>query len=106
MKAAARRSRLAIPLLILLAAVVVTHDVANEARDSYSARTTIAAIDVYRAHVSPHLKGTITCRFTPTCSAYGREAVRKYGFARGSYMAVKRIMRCGPWTPMGTVDNP
>lgn len=86
--------------------VIVCHDLALAPRYSYSARAEIAAIDVYRAHVSPHLRGTVTCRFTPTCSAYGREVVRKYGFAKGSYLAVRRILRCGPWTPRGTVDNP
>ncbi len=93
---------------VVLAALVIVmaHDMAATPRDSYSAKATLAAIDSYRAHVSPHLKGFVYCRFTPTCSEYGRESVRKYGFAIGSYRAAKRILRCGPWTPMGTVDRP
>ncbi len=93
-------------LIVLGLMVVAMHDLAFEPRDSYSARTAIAAIDSYRAHVSPHLKGIIYCRFTPTCSAYGREVIRKYGFARGSLKAIVRVAKCGPWTKMGTVDLP
>ena len=99
------KSRLFV-VAVLLAMVVTIHDVAMEPRDSFSARTAIAAIDVYRANVSPHLKGVIYCRFTPTCSAYGREVIRKYGFARGSWKALVRVAKCGPWTKMGTVDLP
>jgi uncharacterized protein len=93
-------------LLGIALCVLAMHDSANEPRNSYSARAAIAAIDSYRAHVSPHLCGYVTCRFTPTCSAYGREAIRKYGFAIGGWKTVTRIARCGPWTPMGTVDPP
>ena len=93
-------------LTVLVLMIVVMHDVASEPRDSYSARTAISAIDQYRAHLSPHLRGIVVCRFTPTCSAYGREAIRKYGLAVGGWRAAKRIARCGPWTKMGTVDDP
>lgn len=93
-------------LAVLVLMIVVIHDIASEPRYSYSARTAIAAIDEYRAHVSPHLRGVVVCRFTPTCSAYGREAIRKYGFGVGGWRTAKRIARCGPWTKMGTVDDP
>ena len=96
----------AIVVVLAVLVVVMAHDIAASPRDSFSARATLAAIDGYRAHVSPHLRGVVYCRFTPTCSEYGRESVRKYGFAIGSYRAVKRVLRCGPWTPMGTVDLP
>jgi putative membrane protein insertion efficiency factor len=66
----------------------------------------IYAIDVYRAHVSPRLRGVVQCRFTPTCSAYGRESIRKHGLIFGGAKTVWRIARCGPWTPLGTVDPP
>lgn len=42
-----------------------------------------------------------TCRFTPTCSHYGYEAIEKYGALRGGWMAVKRVLRCAPWHPGG-----
>ena len=74
--------------------------------DRYGVRPAIFAIDEYRAHVSPHLRGVVTCRFTPTCSVYGRESIRKHGVLIGGAKTVWRIARCGPWTKAGTVDLP
>ena len=93
-----------IAVAILL--VIAIHDFAVPHGRGFAARGALFAIDEYRAHVSPHLRGRIVCRFRPTCSAYGREAIRKYGFGKGSAMAAWRIARCGPWTKQGTVDLP
>lgn len=42
-----------------------------------------------------------SCRFTPSCSHYGYEAINKYGLLRGGWMAARRIARCHPWNPGG-----
>jgi len=42
-----------------------------------------------------------SCRFEPSCSHYGYEAIRKYGAIKGSWMVVKRIARCNPFNPGG-----
>ena len=42
-----------------------------------------------------------SCRFTPSCSHYGYEAIRKYGALKGGWMAVKRVSRCHPMNPGG-----
>jgi hypothetical protein len=42
-----------------------------------------------------------TCRFYPTCSHYGYEAIQKYGVLKGGGMAAWRIMRCNPWSKGG-----
>ena len=42
-----------------------------------------------------------TCRFYPSCSRYGFEAVRKYGVIKGSLMAGWRVLRCNPFNPGG-----
>ncbi|MGA7732356.1 MAG: membrane protein insertion efficiency factor YidD [Chloroflexia bacterium] len=42
-----------------------------------------------------------TCRFYPTCSHYGYEAIQKYGVIKGGGMAVWRVMRCNPWSKGG-----
>ena len=48
----------------------------------------------------------LRCRFTPTCSRYGETVIARDGAVRGGWKTVKRIARCGPWTPLGTVDPP
>ncbi len=42
-----------------------------------------------------------SCRFTPSCSHYGYEAIQKYGAVKGSYLAIRRILRCHPFNPGG-----
>jgi hypothetical protein len=42
-----------------------------------------------------------SCRFEPSCSQYGYEAIVKYGFFKGGWLAVKRIARCHPFNPGG-----
>ncbi len=69
-------------------------------------RGALFAIERYQAHVSPHLRGVVQCRFTPTCSHYGHEAIAKYGLIVGGAKAAWRVARCGPWTKQGTVDPP
>jgi putative membrane protein insertion efficiency factor len=63
------------------------------------ARAMIAAIRFYRKGISP-LKPPV-CRFHPTCSAYGQEAIEKYGAARGGWLLMKRLARCQPFCKGG-----
>ena len=56
-------------------------------------------LSIYKAFVSPFLPPA--CRFEPTCSEYAREAVQKYGAIRGTWMGVKRILRCQPFCKGG-----
>lgn len=42
-----------------------------------------------------------TCRFYPSCSEYGYQAIARYGFCKGGWLAVKRIARCHPFNPGG-----
>jgi uncharacterized protein len=62
-------------------------------------RFLIAGIEFYRKGISP-LKPPV-CRFEPTCSAYGLEAIQKYGAAKGSWLTIRRILRCHPFRPGG-----
>ena len=59
----------------------------------------LAIIRFYQYAISPLLKPS--CRFTPSCSQYGLDAVNKYGAFKGSWMSLKRIMRCHPWGGSG-----
>ena len=45
-----------------------------------------------------------TCRYYPSCSAYALTAIRRFGPVRGTWLALKRLVRCHPWTP-GGVDH-
>ena len=78
-------------------------DAARPPADQALARAAIASIDVYRSSVSPVIArtGLARCLYTPTCSAYGREAIRRYGFPRGAVLAVRRVLRCNPWSRGG-----
>ena len=60
---------------------------------------TIAALRGYKRFVSPVLPPA--CRFVPTCSEYAAEAIEKHGVLRGGTLAVRRLVRCGPWHPGG-----
>ena len=53
----------------------------------------------YKNWLSPLLPSA--CRFYPTCSEYAREAIEKYGVARGFWLATKRLCRCHPLNPGG-----
>ncbi len=59
----------------------------------------VAPIRFYQRCVSPLLPPA--CRFTPTCSQYAVEALRKHGPVRGLYLAVRRVLRCHPWGGSG-----
>lgn len=93
-------------IALVLVAITLSHEVVVPREREWSTRAMVFAIEQYRHHVSPHLKGRIVCRFTPTCSAYGLASVKKHGALRGGWRAVTRIARCNPMTPAGTVDEP
>ena len=54
---------------------------------------------IYRGAISPLLPPS--CRYTPTCSRYTIEALKKYGPIRGTYLSAKRILSCNPWGGFG-----
>lgn len=62
-------------------------------------RLLIIMVRGYQIFISPLLGAH--CRFTPTCSAYFIEAVEKYGPLKGSWLGIKRILRCHPGNPGG-----
>ena len=56
----------------------------------------IALLKVWRAVISP-LYGDV-CKFYPTCSAYALDAVTTHGAVRGSWLTIRRLVRCHPWS--------
>lgn len=59
----------------------------------------VGMIRFYQNAISPHL--TPSCRYTPSCSQYGVEAIQKHGPLKGGWLAAKRIARCNPWGKHG-----
>ncbi|WP_372472139.1 membrane protein insertion efficiency factor YidD [Jidongwangia harbinensis] len=66
-------------------------------------RAVLAAIRGYRRGISPRIP--VRCRFEPSCSTYGLEAVQRYGARRGLRLAAARLRRCRPGVPYGTIDG-
>lgn len=64
----------------------------------------LALIRIYQLLFSPYFGRQ--CRFYPTCSAYAREAIEVHGSLRGSWLAIRRVVRCGPWHPGGVDPVP
>ena len=62
----------------------------------------IGLIEIYRWTVSP-LVGN-RCKYHPSCSQYALDALREYGFLKGSVLAAWRLLRCNPWSH-GGVDH-
>lgn len=62
---------------------------------SVPVRAVVYVIELYRHTISP--LRLPTCRFTPTCSQYAVEALTEFGVIRGGWLAVVRLLKCGPW---------
>ena len=62
-------------------------------------RILISMTNFYRKYISP-LKGP-SCRFYPTCSQYALQAIEKYGALKGSFLAIRRILKCHPFNKGG-----
>lgn len=62
----------------------------------------ILLIRAYQVVLGPFLGGS--CRFEPSCSNYGIQAIERFGLARGSWLALRRVLRCRPFGPWG--DDP
>jgi putative membrane protein insertion efficiency factor len=98
--------RKAIAIAVVLIGLAAA-DLARAPERQLLARAALGGIHVYQATVSRlFAAGGVACRFDPTCSHYGEAVITRFGLARGGWMAVKRVLRCGPWTPMGTADPP
>jgi uncharacterized protein len=91
-------------LLCLVAGGLLGCDLSRPPERQLTTRAAVSAIGWYKGALSRRL-GT-HCRFTPSCSDYALAVIRRHGAGRGGWLTAKRLVRCGPWTRMGTVDLP
>jgi putative membrane protein insertion efficiency factor len=70
-------------------------DAVSAPRPGLFARALLQPIRFYRKFVSPVLPPS--CRFEPSCSAYAAEAISTHGALRGVWLAMRRLLKCGPW---------
>jgi putative membrane protein insertion efficiency factor len=80
-------------------ASAVRDRVAAPVRPGPVARVLLVPVRVYRRWISPLLPPA--CRFYPSCSEYAVEALTVHGAVRGSWLAIRRLLRCHPWHPGG-----
>ncbi|MCL2045663.1 MAG: membrane protein insertion efficiency factor YidD [Oscillospiraceae bacterium] len=62
-------------------------------------RILISIVKFYRKRISP--MSAPNCRYSPSCSAYALEALEKYGALKGGFMALRRLLRCNPFSKSG-----
>ena len=97
--------RVRVLVVVLLAAAAF--DCTRPPSSQLAARAALAGVSLYQATLSPLLGQLgVRCRFKPTCSHYAAVVIARDGIVRGSWLTIKRIARCGPWTPRGTEDMP
>ena len=91
------------PILFAAFAGLLVGDALKPPTEQLGVRVAVGVIDAYRHTLSRAFDrvGLIRCRFHPTCSAYGREAILRYGLPRGAALAAARIARCNPFTRGG-----
>jgi putative membrane protein insertion efficiency factor len=97
------RPRGVAPLFLAALVGLAAGDLLRPPPQQHGARAALAAIDAYRVTVSPWLgrTGLVRCRFEPTCSAYGGEAIERFGWGKGGALTAARIARCNPWSKGG-----
>ena len=98
------------PLAVLAATVfllLLGADASRAPRRQLSVRAATSGIHAYQRVAAPLLyRAGMRCRFEPSCSRYAEASLQRYGLVRGGWRAARRLLRCGPWTPMGTKDPP
>ena len=99
-----RRRRIVLTVLVVLA-IGFMLDLSRPPRDQISAGVLLAGIHLYQDALRPWASAVgIRCRFESSCSRYGEAAIRRFGAGRGSVLTLVRLVRCGPWTPYGSLD--
>ena len=96
------------PVVLAVLLGLAAGDLLRPPPDQAGSRLALSAIEAYRATLSPVFSRTtlIQCRYIPTCSAYGREAIERFGWGKGGALTLARIARCNPWSKGGSDPVP
>ena len=99
--------RTALAVLPVAGVLLLVYDLRREPPEQWSTRAALAAIHTYQDVASDRMSALgVRCRVTPTCSRYAEAVIARDGAVRGGWLTVRRLARCGPWTPAGTSDAP
>jgi hypothetical protein len=85
-------------------ALLATLDACRPPQKQITARIYLAAVGFYQRDIHPWTMHYIRCRYSPTCSHYSVEAVKRFGIARGLWLTATRVASCNHSVPMGTYD--
>jgi uncharacterized protein len=91
-------------LLLGMIVLLMVLDSFRAPANQVTARTYIGAVHLYQNLGRPVLKGHVVCRFSPSCSDYSIEVVRRHGIRQGLLLTFDRLSRCNHNTPLGTYD--
>ncbi|HPC83811.1 MAG TPA: membrane protein insertion efficiency factor YidD [Thermoanaerobaculaceae bacterium] len=91
---------------VVAAFALLALDLARPPAVQLSSRALQRLVRLYQAAVPKVKPLRGHCRLRPTCSEYALTVLREHGTLRGSWLTMRRILRCGPWTAAGTKDPP
>jgi putative membrane protein insertion efficiency factor len=93
--------------LAALFVIVIVLDLQRAPAEQVVTRVALGGVHLYQATLSKvYGRMGVQCRFVPTCSHYSEACIRRFGAVRGGWLSLRRVLRCGPWTPLGTSDPP
>jgi len=82
--------------LTLVLALLLFADLSRQPKHQFTVNILVFSIEKYHEYVTPHLKGAVACKFTPTCSAYAMMALKKHGAFKGTALTIARLAKCSP----------
>lgn len=92
--------------LTFVLALLLFADLSRQPKHQFTVKILVFSIEKYHEYVGPHLKGTVACKFTPTCSAYAMMALKEHGAFKGTAMTIVRLARCSPLSSAHGEDYP
>lgn len=104
MRQPSHKKRFVLLTLLFLIVGFATFDLSRPPQNQASAKAYLWLVHQYQHYGRPLSRRYIRCRFTPTCSEYSIQAVRKYGLLDGIGLTARRILSCRSGVPFGTYD--